>query len=390
MLAESANLLMMPGRARDQKQWMADSKLLLEAGTAALAAVKAKDVAAISALSDQLLESCTSCHGITGPTMESRSRQVKCAALVLAAMIGGASHASAQSTGVVLHTSTEQIPLKVYAELHRSGVMQLTSGSLKDIPVIQDFRFIRSALTGWFPGRALVASDEFFKNERAERRILPIATRQVGVTAFEVRIADLESFQKIAELLSAVGVPEGSDDALLLLHADRGRDDAVLPVQVQAARAIARSAPLHPPPRRQQRRGAQQHSAQAQRDHDDVPERAVIVEERKIEAVQAVIQPAVDAASAALLFGRWRRAGDRDRARSAAGRRSARAGPVATSCRPGRSSTNRIDPSRTRPRWPRRAWPRARRRGSRRREAPVSGPLNGWSSDAMPAGARRK
>jgi hypothetical protein len=62
MLAESANLLMMPGRARDQKQWMADSKLLLEAGTAALAAVKAKDVAAVSALSDQLLESCTSCH----------------------------------------------------------------------------------------------------------------------------------------------------------------------------------------------------------------------------------------------------------------------------------------------------------------------------------------
>lgn len=62
MLAESANLMMMPGRARDQKQWMDDSKLLLEAGTAALKAVKARDVAAISALSDQLLESCTSCH----------------------------------------------------------------------------------------------------------------------------------------------------------------------------------------------------------------------------------------------------------------------------------------------------------------------------------------
>jgi hypothetical protein len=68
MLAESANLLMMPGRARDQQQWIADSKLLLEAGTAALAAVKAKDVAAISALSDQLLESCTSCHRHYRPT----------------------------------------------------------------------------------------------------------------------------------------------------------------------------------------------------------------------------------------------------------------------------------------------------------------------------------
>ena len=62
MVAESANLLMMPGRARDQKQWMADSKLMLDAGAAAVAAAKAKDVAAIAALSDQLMESCTSCH----------------------------------------------------------------------------------------------------------------------------------------------------------------------------------------------------------------------------------------------------------------------------------------------------------------------------------------
>ena len=62
MVAESANLLMMPGRARDQKQWMADSKLMLDAGAAAYAAAKRKDVAGIAALSDQLMESCTSCH----------------------------------------------------------------------------------------------------------------------------------------------------------------------------------------------------------------------------------------------------------------------------------------------------------------------------------------
>src|SRR5688500_691725 len=62
MVAESANLLMMPGRARDQKQWMADAKLMLDAGAAAVAAATAKDVAAISALSEQLMESCTSCH----------------------------------------------------------------------------------------------------------------------------------------------------------------------------------------------------------------------------------------------------------------------------------------------------------------------------------------
>ena len=62
MLAESANLLMMPGRARDQKQWMADARLMLDAGAAAVKAVKSKNVEQIAALSDQLLESCTSCH----------------------------------------------------------------------------------------------------------------------------------------------------------------------------------------------------------------------------------------------------------------------------------------------------------------------------------------
>jgi hypothetical protein len=62
MVAESANLLMLPGRARDQKQWMADAKLMLDAGAAALKAAKAKSVEGVAAVSDQLLESCTSCH----------------------------------------------------------------------------------------------------------------------------------------------------------------------------------------------------------------------------------------------------------------------------------------------------------------------------------------
>ena len=62
MLAESANLLMMPGRARDQKQWMADAKLMLDVGADALKFAKVKNVEAIAGLSDRLYESCTSCH----------------------------------------------------------------------------------------------------------------------------------------------------------------------------------------------------------------------------------------------------------------------------------------------------------------------------------------
>jgi hypothetical protein len=61
-VAESANLLMMPGRARDQDRWMDDAKLMLDAGRAAFRAAKAKDVPALDALNDQLYTSCTSCH----------------------------------------------------------------------------------------------------------------------------------------------------------------------------------------------------------------------------------------------------------------------------------------------------------------------------------------
>lgn len=61
-LAESANLLMMPSRARGRDQWIKDSQLMLDVGAAAFKAAKAKDVAALEALSDQLLESCTTCH----------------------------------------------------------------------------------------------------------------------------------------------------------------------------------------------------------------------------------------------------------------------------------------------------------------------------------------
>ena len=61
-LAEFGNLMMMPGRARDQDQWLRDSKLLVEAGAAALKFAKAKDVDGIVGLNEQLVMSCTSCH----------------------------------------------------------------------------------------------------------------------------------------------------------------------------------------------------------------------------------------------------------------------------------------------------------------------------------------
>jgi hypothetical protein len=61
-LAESANLLMMPGRARDQDRWMNDAKLMLDAGDLAFKAAKRKDVEGLVAVNDALYTSCVTCH----------------------------------------------------------------------------------------------------------------------------------------------------------------------------------------------------------------------------------------------------------------------------------------------------------------------------------------
>ena len=61
MLAESANLLMMPGRTR-AGQWNKDARQMLDAAWAAFKAAKAKNLEGVESASDQLYESCVSCH----------------------------------------------------------------------------------------------------------------------------------------------------------------------------------------------------------------------------------------------------------------------------------------------------------------------------------------
>jgi hypothetical protein len=72
MLAESANLLMMPRRARDHDRWMKDANLLLDVGIAAFRAAKAKDVEALTALNDQLYAACVTCHADYRPNYRPR------------------------------------------------------------------------------------------------------------------------------------------------------------------------------------------------------------------------------------------------------------------------------------------------------------------------------
>jgi hypothetical protein len=62
MLAESGNLLMMEGRARDQENWIKYSKTMIDIGTTAFKAAQAKDLDGIRALNDPLNDVCVNCH----------------------------------------------------------------------------------------------------------------------------------------------------------------------------------------------------------------------------------------------------------------------------------------------------------------------------------------
>jgi len=73
LLGESGNVLMMRGHARDQGDWMTNAKLLVDAGTAAYRAARARDTNALTALEAPINNSCVSCHKQYRPNVHPRS-----------------------------------------------------------------------------------------------------------------------------------------------------------------------------------------------------------------------------------------------------------------------------------------------------------------------------
>ena len=72
ILAESGNLLMMPNRARDQGDWIKDSKLMVDVGLAAYEAAVAHDTDKLVALNEDLNTSCVACHTAYRPNYGKR------------------------------------------------------------------------------------------------------------------------------------------------------------------------------------------------------------------------------------------------------------------------------------------------------------------------------
>jgi hypothetical protein len=73
MLVESANLLMMEGRARDQGEWLAAARRLAATAGKALKAAEAKNAEAVFAAGGEIYNACSACHRRYAPQLNADS-----------------------------------------------------------------------------------------------------------------------------------------------------------------------------------------------------------------------------------------------------------------------------------------------------------------------------
>ena len=64
IVAESGNLLMLEGRARNRDEWIALARALVDAGERARAAAEARDPKAVFDQGAELYQACVNCHAI--------------------------------------------------------------------------------------------------------------------------------------------------------------------------------------------------------------------------------------------------------------------------------------------------------------------------------------
>jgi hypothetical protein len=111
-------------------------------------------------------------------------------------------------SGVFVATPHGPIELTAWAEVMRSGQLRMAKASLENVPTVTDFLGILCNVPNWRPGGVMIASEAIFRDERAERREVAYALRLKNITAFEVRVEDVERKDRLAQLVRAVRASE--------------------------------------------------------------------------------------------------------------------------------------------------------------------------------------
>lgn len=132
------------------------------------------------------------------------------AAVVVWAIAGLAGAQTRGANGVFIRTADGVTELLVYAEPMQTGMLRMTRGELDQAPVIHELDSILTSLPNWRPLGVFVATAALFRDDRAERRLLPIAARMRNVYAADVRVVDLERRESINALLRSISASADS------------------------------------------------------------------------------------------------------------------------------------------------------------------------------------
>ena len=131
-----------------------------------------------------------------------RMAVVVVAAVGLPARLAGAQEPS--GNGVFIRTADAVTELVVYAEPMQTGRLRMARGKLDQAPAIHELSSILASLPNWRPLGVFMATTALFRNDQAERRLLPTATRMRNVYATDIRVVDLERRESITALLESI------------------------------------------------------------------------------------------------------------------------------------------------------------------------------------------
>jgi hypothetical protein len=106
--------------------------------------------------------------------------------------------------GVFAATPNGPVELIAYADRTSIGLLQMSYGSFEDVPAFRAVSRVLCNLPNWRPELVWLSTRMVFKDEYAERRILPFAVRPLNVSALELRISDMEDPARVKKLLGYV------------------------------------------------------------------------------------------------------------------------------------------------------------------------------------------
>ena len=144
--------------------------------------------------------------------------------LALAWILGSGVPAPGQgySHGIFVGTPHGPIELTAYAEVGTNGQLRMAKGAPQNVPTLSDIQRLLCNLPNWQPGAVMIANEDIFMNEKAERRELRFAVRRLNISALELKVEDLERSERLAQLMQGVGASERSPAYVFVVMVGNG------------------------------------------------------------------------------------------------------------------------------------------------------------------------